>query len=151
MTGDPASPAPDPQRTVVQDAEHLKLLAIGHYVLGGLIALISLFPMIHFVLGLAMATGALPMEGNSSEELAVARMVGCLLVVLPGLFILIGFATAGAVVAAGRFLQEGRNWTFCLVVAAVLCMFAPFGTVVGVLTILVLMRDSVKQRFGTTF
>ena len=37
---------------------------------------------------------------------------------------------------------------YCLVVAAVECIFMPFGTVLGVFTIIVLMRPGVKERFG---
>jgi hypothetical protein len=33
------------------------------------------------------------------------------------------------------------------VMAGVECIFAPFGTVLGVFTIIVLMRESVKQLF----
>jgi hypothetical protein len=32
--------------------------------------------------------------------------------------------------------------------AGVACMFMPFGTVLGVFTIVVLLRDSVKELFG---
>jgi hypothetical protein len=35
---------------VSQDLEHLKLLSIFHYVVGGMAAMFSLFPVIHSVL-----------------------------------------------------------------------------------------------------
>ena len=38
---------------------------------------------------------------------------------------------------------------FCLVIAALLCMITPFGTVLGVFTIIVLVRPSVKLLFTT--
>jgi hypothetical protein len=37
---------------------------------------------------------------------------------------------------------------FCLVMAGIACIFMPFGTALGVLTIIVLMRDSVRELFG---
>ena len=37
---------------------------------------------------------------------------------------------------------------FHYAVAAIACMFMPFGTVLGVFTIIVLMRPSVKERFA---
>ncbi len=40
-----------------------------------------------------------------------------------------------------------RRRLFCLVVAGVECAFMPFGTVLGVFTIAVLMRESVKELF----
>ena len=49
---------------------------------------------------------------------------------------------------AGRYLSQQRHYTFCLVMAAVACMFMPFGTVLGVFTIIVLVRESVKELFA---
>jgi hypothetical protein len=37
---------------------------------------------------------------------------------------------------------------YCLVVAGIECIFMPFGTVLGVFTIIVLMRPSVRNLFG---
>ncbi len=37
---------------------------------------------------------------------------------------------------------------FCLIVAGIECLLMPYGTVLGVFTIMVLMRESVKERFG---
>ena len=36
---------------------------------------------------------------------------------------------------------------FCIVVAGVECMIMPFGTVLGVFTLIMLMKDSVKALF----
>ena len=48
---------------------------------------------------------------------------------------------------AGRSLARHRRYTFCLVVAAILCLFVPFGTLLGVFTIIVLVRSTVRARF----
>lgn len=37
---------------------------------------------------------------------------------------------------------------YCLVMAGIECMFMPFGTVLGVFTIIVLMRESVQKLFA---
>jgi hypothetical protein len=50
-------------------------------------------------------------------------------------------------IQAGRYLSRHVNRTFCLVVAGIECVFTPFGTVLGVFTIIVLMRDSVRELF----
>ena len=49
----------------------------------------------------------------------------------------------------GRGLAQRKRYMFCLVVACVECLFMPFGTVLGVFTIIVLSRDSVKALFGS--
>ena len=46
-----------------------------------------------------------------------------------------------------RFLVQRRNHRFCLVLAGVTCLFMPLGTILGVFTLIVLMRDSVQQSF----
>jgi len=50
-------------------------------------------------------------------------------------------------IIAGRFLAKRRHHTFCIVVAAIACLFMPFGTILGVFTLVVLMRDSVRLQF----
>jgi hypothetical protein len=124
-----------------QDSEHLKLLAIFHYVVAGMTALFACIPFIHFFMGLAMVSGAL---GVSDPEVLP---IGIFLMVLAGLLILAGWTLATLIAYAGRNLQRRRRYTYCLVVAGVECIFMPFGTVLGVFTIIVLMRDSVKALF----
>ncbi len=76
--------------------------------------------------------------------------LGWFFIIIPGVFILAGWTLAGLIITAGRKLRRRTSHTFCLVVAGVECMFMPFGTVLGVFTIVVLMRDSVKELFLTT-
>jgi hypothetical protein len=129
-----------------QDDQHLQLLSIFHYVLGGLIALFSLFPVFHLVMGLGMVTGSFPAEGP--EDVDMLRWMGGMFTCFAAAFMLGGFALAGCAIAAGSFLAKRVRYTFCLVVAGVECVFMPFGTVLGVFTLIVLMRDSVKAKFG---
>ena len=125
-----------------QDSEHLKLLSIFHYVVAAMTALFACIPFIHFFMGLALATGAFP---DTDPE---AQPVGIFIMIFAGLFILAGWALAVLIAYAGRSLQTRRRYTYCLVMAGVECIFMPFGTVLGVFTIIVLMRDSVKDMFG---
>ncbi|MCW8985802.1 MAG: hypothetical protein OQK55_10695 [Thermoanaerobaculales bacterium] len=125
-----------------QDSEHLKLLAIFHYVVAGMTALFACIPFIHFFMGLAMATGTFP---DTDPEV---QPIGIFLMIFAGLFILAGWALAVLIAFAGRSLQARKRYTYCLVMAGVECIFMPFGTVLGVFTIIVLMRDTVKEMFG---
>jgi len=63
-------------------------------------------------------------------------------------FIVAGWTFAAMVAFAGRSLQTRQRYTFCLVMAGIECIFMPVGTVLGVFTIIVLVRDSVKELFG---
>ena len=125
-----------------QDIEHLKLLSIFHYVAAGMAALFACIPFIHFFMGLAFATGAFAETGTE------ARPVGLVIMAIAGFVILAGWTFAALVAVAGRSLQKRQRYTFCLVMAGVECIFMPVGTVLGVFTIIVLVRDSVKQLFG---
>ena len=54
---------------------------------------------------------------------------------------------AALIFATGRCIARRRRYMFCLVMAGVECTFMPMGTVLGIFTIIVLIRESVKQLF----
>jgi hypothetical protein len=127
---------------VSQDTEQLKLLSIFHYVAAGMAALVACIPFLHFFMGIALATGAF---GDTDPE---ARPVGIVMALVALCFIVLGWVFAALVAVAGRNLSRRTNYTYCLVMAGVECIFMPVGTVLGVFTIIVLVRDSVKEMFG---
>jgi magnesium-transporting ATPase (P-type) len=127
------------------DSEHLQLLAISHYIVAGLVALFALLPVIHLVVGVAMVTGRLGAAANKDPD---AHIVGWFFVFFATACIVCGLVFAACLAFAGRFLKQRRHYLYCLVLAGFACMFMPFGTVLGVFTIVVLMRPSVKVSFG---
>ena len=129
-----------------QDEEHLRLLAIFHYVVGGMLALFACVPIIHVSIGLVMLVSPSlfgPPQGGAPPPV----WVGLFFVILGGLFIVIGWTMAGLMLYAGRCLSRRQRYLFCMVVAGVSCLFFPLGTALGVFTIIVLNRPSVKQLF----
>lgn len=126
------------------DAEQLRLLSIFHYVVGGLAALFACIPIIHLVIGLVMIFAPQTMGSGRNQPPA---FMGWFFVVLGSCFILAGWAFATLVVVAGRFIARRKHYMFCFVMGCVECMFMPFGTVLGVFTLLVLNRQSVKELF----
>lgn len=54
-----------------QDDEHLRLLAIFHYVVAGMQALFASFPIIHFFIGAAMVFGSFGSKGGEAPPAAV--------------------------------------------------------------------------------
>ena len=125
------------------DEQHLDLLSVFHYVVAGLAALFSLLPTLHLTIGLMLATGRLDETGDP-----IAQRVGAFFSIFAAGLILAGLTFAVLVFLAGRFLSRRRHYNFCLGMAGVMCVFMPLGTVLGVFTILVLMRSSVRARFG---
>jgi hypothetical protein len=128
------------------DAQHLDLLSIFHYIVGGLALLFSFFPLIHLFIGIAMVTGNLADE-NGADNVPIA--FGWLFIVMALGVILTGIAYSVCTIMAGRYLKRRERYTFCLVMAAISCIFFPFGTVLWIFTILVLSRPSVKALFAT--
>ena len=127
-----------------QDLEHLKLLSIFHYVVGGLAALLACFPILH----LAMGVFFIVLSGGPDAKGDVPpAFVGWFLVGVASLIILTGWCVAICILLAGHFLAKRKHYTFCMVMAGIECLFFPFGTVLGVFSIVVLARESVKQIF----
>ncbi len=130
-----------------QDLDHLKLLSIFHYVVGGLTALAACLPLIHVFLGLIFILAPETFDNGRSPQFP-ADLLGWMFVVMGGTFVIAGWMLALVIVLGGRSLARHRNHTFCLVVAALSCLFVPMGTVLGVFTMIVLLRPSVKQIFS---
>ena len=130
---------------ISQDADHLRLLSIFHYVVAGIVGLFSLFPLIHIAVGIGILTGAFDDAKRGGPPPA---FVGWLLVLLPLIFIIAGLTLAICIALAGRKIGRRTGHLYCLVVAGLESMLMPFGTVLGILTILVLLRPSVKMLFG---
>lgn len=125
------------------DLDHLRLLSIFHYVVGGLAALFSLFPFLHLAMGIAMVTDRL----HTSDQ-PEAALFGWFFIALASMMIVCGLAFSASLILAGRFLMRRVHYTFCFVMAALACVFVPFGTILGVFTIVVLARPTVKELFA---
>ena len=130
---------------MTQDEQHLKLISLFHFIVGGITALFSLFPVIHLVIGLALvfAPGKLGAHGE-----APPAFVGWIFIVAALFFMTLGWTMAACIAAAGRCLAARKRYMFCLVMAGIECIFMPFGTVLGVFTIVVLTREPVKSLFA---
>jgi hypothetical protein len=72
---------------------------------------------------------------------------GWFLIAFAACFMIVGWTFATLVIMTGRFLARRKYYTFCFVIAAVECLFMPFGTVLAVFTLVVLLRESVKRMF----
>ena len=135
--------AQSPQQ--ILDNEHLRLLSIFHYVKGGITAAFSCIPIIHVVLGLFFIF-APHVFGEGKDQ--PPAFIGVLFVVLGSFLILFGWIFAALVLFAGRCIARRKHYVFCVVIACVECISIPFGTVLGVFTLLVLSRPSVRGLFN---
>ncbi len=128
--------------TMNDDLWHLRLLSIFHYVVAVITALLGCIPIFHLVFGIAIVSGTIPIE-----DPAYSAFAGWIIVSFAGIVMTAMWSYAVALRFAARFLHEHRRLPFCAGIAAVGCIFMPFGTVLGVVTIVVLLRRSVQQLF----
>jgi hypothetical protein len=131
-----------------QDREHLRLLAIFHYVVAGLAVLFSFFPLLYTTIGAIFIFAARHGTARPGEELP-PEFLGWIFAVIGSVLFLIGLAMAICILIAGRSLAHCKRYSFALVMACIECVFVPFGTILGVFTIVVLSRESVRVLFST--
>jgi hypothetical protein len=129
---------------VNQDQEHLRLLSIFHYVMAGFACLLPLFSLIYIGMGAMMLSGKMPSSAPSAHSDMIS---GWIFISLGSVFFLMGVVGAILNFLAGRALAKRERRTLCLVVACLNCLHMPLGTLLGVFTLIVLGRPTVKSLF----
>jgi hypothetical protein len=127
-----------------EDRDHLNILAILFYVWGGMSALMMSFFLIYVAMGIAMVSG-----GMGTGRNAPPPGLGWFFIALGSGITLFGWMYGVLIAVTGRFLSRRRSWLFCFVVACICCMQMPLGTTLGIFTIIVLIRPSVKDLFAS--
>ena len=132
-----------------RDTEQLNLLAVFHYIVAGLAALFSFFPLLYTTVGAIFIFAARHRTAKPGEDLP-PEFLGWIFAVLGSLLFLMGIAMAILILIGGRSLALRKRYSFAFVIACIECLFIPFGTILGVFTIVVLSRESVRALFSTT-
>lgn len=134
--GDPTLAA-----TQKQDADHLSLLVICWKVYAALAACGGCFGLIYVVLGSVVATSTATAKAGEG-------------VVIGGAFAIVGIAIMAVTCSLGALfwlvsmrMAERKGLTLCTVMAAIVCINIPLGTALGVFSLIVLNRPSVKALF----
>lgn len=130
-----------------QDQDQIKILAIFHFVVAAIGGLFACFPILHLLMGISMLVGDFFPGGAPSNMPFPFGLFGLMFTLIPAGMIFFGWLFAIALAVSGYFLLRKQGYLYCLVMAGVSCVFTPFGTVLGIFTIVVLMRPSVKELF----
>ena len=131
-----------------KDLEHLKLLGIFHYIWGALSLLGGIVIGGYFlVIGIILMNN--PPTSTSSEDSGTASMVGGILmgvgVVLFLIVVVYGILT---LMAGGKYRKHQGGYWFCFILAIVTLVIGGIpGIVLGIFSLIVLSRDSVKALF----
>jgi len=137
----------DTFRQSILDQEHLKLLSLGYVVSGGFAALFSLFGLLYVVMGILVSLTMSHDSGKVNEP--PPAIVGWLIAGIGLAFFLVLIALALVKFWAARSISRRKSRTFCMVIAGISCLEFPYGTLLGVLTFIVLGRDSVARLFAS--
>jgi hypothetical protein len=113
----------------------------------GLAALFSFFPLLYTTVGAIFIFAARHGTAKSGEELP-PEFLGWIFTVLGSVLFLIGIAMAICILIAGRSLALRKRYSYAFIMACIECLFIPFGTILGVFTIVVLSRESVRELFS---
>lgn len=126
------------------DADHLRLLAIFHFVLAGL-AIVGLgFLLLHYAVMHTVITNPEMWKNQKGGGPPPEQFF----VIFKWFYFFFGVVLiAGGLgnLISGLFIRQKKHWVFSLVVAGINCVQFPFGTVLGVFTFVVLLRDSVRE------
>ena len=126
-------------------SERLRLLSIFHYIFGGLTGLLSCIPIIHIVLGIVFLMFPDKMVSESGE--AMPSFFGWLFIIIGTLVMTSGWAFSICAICAGKFIARRKKHLFCIIIAALSCLFFPLGTILGVFTLIILTNSEVKALF----
>lgn len=126
----------------------LDALGVVHYIVAGFLGLFGLLPLLHVAIGVGVLSGKLPFGGTANAPPGFPPAAfGWFFIVLGLLFICLAEAMALTLAFAGTYLRQRRRWLFCVVVDAITCALFPFGTVLGVVSLVTLSQPEVKARF----
>ncbi len=126
-------------------SQNLNLISIFHYVVAALIYLKGAIGFVMMGVGTIAVFGILH-DQPSDMEVALF-VVGLIFFAAPLALITVTWAIATAVLVAGRRIAKRTHLTYCQVVAGLECLCVPFGTVLGVISLVLLTRDDVKKQF----
>lgn len=133
---------------VDRDQEHLRLLKLCYYILAGMTAVYSFFSIIFLAFGGVILSSIVPKEQAGSQM--DPHALGLLLLGIAIVAVAAGFGSAIAAFLTAHNLRDHRRRTFCIVIAACTCIYIPWGTIIGICTIMVLNRPAVRISFDQT-
>ena len=136
---------PEVNTRAVVDAEHIRLLSIFHFVSAGLAFMGVFFSSLYFVLFHAIFANpelwAKSQQGPPPAEIiAIFRW-------FIGFFVVWFLVSAVGNLLSGLFLRARRHRIFSMVVASLNCLHIPIGTALGIFTLVVLARESVRRMY----
>jgi len=153
----PGSQLPPQHRYQVpprNDIGHLRGSSTAFYVLGGVSALFSLIFLLYVWMGTEIQdeSGLFGQSRSYSQygdhnDAQARELMGTFMVTMGWVMLVIGETMAVLMLIAGSKLRKQQGHTFCVVISIITCLSFPFGTALGIIALIVLMRESVRELF----
>jgi hypothetical protein len=134
-------------RQSILDEEHLKLVSLGYMISAGVAVFFAVAGLFYILMGIVMSVAFthLPADKAGNQPPAI---IGWIFAGIGVVFFLKASGVAIPRFWAGRCVKQRKSRTFCMVIAAIGCLEFPYGTALGVLSLMVLGRASVVKQFS---
>jgi len=129
------------------DEEHLKLLSMGYMVSSGVTAFFSFIGLVYVFIGIMMTKAFPQAAANASEQ--PPAFIGLVFACIGLAIFIFMIALAAAKFWVALCIKRRKSRIFSMIVAGISCLGIPYGTLLGVLTFIVLGRPSVVQLFSS--
>lgn len=139
-------PSEESRQSII-DSEHLKILSLGYYISAGVCAFFSLFGAMYMFMGVMFITSFKNMPSNGPNS-ALPAEFGWIFFGMGAFMFLLMIAMASMKFMVARRIQRRTSRTFCMVIAGISCLEIPYGTALGVLSLVVFNRESVINLFS---
>jgi hypothetical protein len=129
-----------------EDPEQLRILGIFHFVVAGLAFLGVGLLCAHYTTIHALLAEPIPLKAQPAGGPSTGDFFG----IFKWFYLMVGtLALAGGFgnLLSGLLIFRRKLRIFSLIMAAVNCTMVPLGTVLGVFTIVVLLRPSVREAY----
>ena len=133
-----------------QDREQIKLLAILHFVFGGLSLLGILFLSFHYLMLSTIIDNQEIWESAKGFDPHARALFGSYLEAFVWFYLFLGVACVASCILniiSGVLLRRRKHRKFSMIIAGLDCAQVPFGTALGIFTLLVLQRESVMRSY----
>ncbi|QDV48786.1 hypothetical protein [Gimesia fumaroli] len=125
-----------------RDKRHLQILSKLQIIYG----ILNLFVSFYFYkVTSVMVRDYQKVLEESNPEVQVGLLLG-----FGFILFLLGVVVLFCIILTGQSLARYENYQYCLIIAVLECLIFPIGTILGIYTILVLRRASVKELFSVT-
>ena len=133
------------------DEEHLKLLNLFHFIKGGITVTFSFIGLLYFLfLGFVIKMDSrFNMHSDSFSE-GLPAQVFPYLFIIGGVIVLLVLLFGILQLVSGYYLRRKEYRLFSFIIGIIEILEVPYGTILGLMTLIVLSRDSVKRKYEKT-